>query len=413
MKCRSVIKSILSVLPVLLTAGILHAQTESGEGKWGIRFSGFIKNDFWVDTRQVFTTREDLFLWYPADRKPDRDGNDVNAGCVFNFNAMTTRLTGSITTPDALGAKVTGMIEGDFSGVSNNDINGLRLRHAYVKMKWKHAELLVGQFWHPIFTLDAVPNVVSLNTGAPFQPFIRNPQVSLTTSFGKFSVLASFITQRDNSSDGPDGFSPNYMRNAVMPNAHLQFQYKDAHHACGLGGDYKILKPRLLNMNQVITGEKLGTWAVLAYYRFSMERLSFKLKGIYGQNLTEHLMMGGYALATADSTSGEYTYTPTNHLYSWINLTYGKKFQGSIFAGFIKNFGTSSDNLGIYYCRGKDIDILYRIAPSFAYVVPKFQLSFETEYTVANYGTPDIQGVVRNTHNVPNLRLLLCCLYFF
>jgi hypothetical protein len=411
---RNIIMAVLLPLFVILSlSAIAQDKTQNDESKWGIHFSGFVKNDFWYDSRQVFTTREDLFLFYPLNEKLDAEGKDVNAGAVFNFNAMTTRLSANITTPDAMGAKISGLIEGDFSGVSNSYINGLRLRHAYVKLKWNHAELLIGQYWHPMFTTDAVPSVISLNTGAPFQPFIRNPQISLTGIFGNFRIMGAFITQRDNANDGPDGMTSQYMRNAIMPNAHLQFQYKSEHHAAGIGGDYKILKPRVLNyMNEVTTG-RIGSWAMLAYYKFSAGKLCVKVKGIYGQNLTEHLLLGGYAVKSLDSVSGEYTYTPTNHLFTWLNITYGKKFQGGLFAGYAKNFGTSDENTGTYYTRAKDIAYMYRISPSFSYVAQKLQLSLEAEYTVAAYGTPDIKGIVKDTKEISNLRLLFTVFYNF
>jgi hypothetical protein len=400
---------------LLIPALQAFSQNDASENttRWGMAFTGFIKNDFWFDTRQVFTSREDLFLFYPKNAEPDRDGRDVNKGLNYNFSAMTTRLTGIIKTPDVLGAKMSGILEGDFSGVTNNDINGFRLRHALMQMKWNKAEILVGQFWHPFFTTDVVPNMASLNTGAPFQPFIRNPQIRLTGVFTNFRIEGAFITQRDNSSDGPDGFSPQYMRNAVFPNASLLFQFKNTHHAAGLGADYKVLQPRLMNDSLRITHSKIASLSFVGYYKFSKEKFTCRLKSIYGQNLTEHLMLGGYAIQRFDTASGNVAYTPTNHLFAWMNITYGKKFMGGLFAGYAKNFGTSSENTGDYFSRGADIDCLYRIAPSISYTENKFQLLFETEYTVAAYGTPDDKGIVQNTKEIGNLRLLLTAFYFF
>lgn len=382
------------------------------EPKWGVHFSGFIKNDFWYDTRQVYTTREDLFLFYPMNKNLDRDGQDINSGAVFNFSAMTTRLTANITAPDALGAKMTAVIEGDFSGVSNNDINGFRLRHAYGKMSWKHAELLIGQYWHPLFSTEAVPAIASLNTGAPFQPFIRNPQICLTGVFGKFRILGAFITQRDNANDGPLGITSTYLRNAVVPNAHLQFQFKNKHHAAGFGGDYKIIKP-LQIINDVASKSTLASYALLAYYKMNYGNLCVKIKGIYGQNLTEHLMMGGYALKPFDSTGTDYHYTPSNHLFTWGQLSYGKKYQAYLFGGYALNLGTSEENSGTYYSRGKDVAWLYRVTPGMSATFDKFQCFLEGEYTVAGYGTPDKMGMVQNVTAIPNLRVLMMVLYNF
>ncbi len=403
---------LISVVLLKPQMGVAQGTTEGNTAQWGIHFSGFIKNDFWYDTRQVFTTREDLFLFYPMNKLPDAAGNDINSGAVFNFTAMTTRLTANITTPDVMGAKVSAVIEGDFSGVSNSYINGLRLRHAYGKLSWKHAELLMGQYWHPLFTTEAAPSVASLNTGAPFQEFCRNPVVSLTGIFGKFKVVGAFATQRDNANDGPSGISSMYMRRALVPNLDLQLQFKNSKHAAGIGGDYKIIQPAL-TFNDAKSKSKLGTYAFLAYYKFNTGKFCFKIKGTYGQNLTDMLMLGGYAIRPIDSTDTDYHYTPTNHFFGWTQLSYGKKYQGYLFGGYARNFGTTHENNGTYYTRGKDVAWLYRITPGFACTFGKLQCNLEGEYTVAAYGTPDKMGIVRNVTAIPNLRLLLTVFYIF
>jgi hypothetical protein len=117
----------------------------SGQTKVGIRFKGFVKSDYWYDTRQVVASREELFLFYPKEKRLV-DGKDVNAEDYVNFSPVTSRLTGLISGPDAFGAKTSGVIEADFSGVTNADINGFRLRHAYGILRWEKSELLFGQY---------------------------------------------------------------------------------------------------------------------------------------------------------------------------------------------------------------------------------------------------------------------------
>ena len=181
------------------------------ENGFSIQFGGFVKTDYWLDSRTVIAAREDLFLLFPARKKLDADGVDIHGDPVFNFSAITSRVASHITGPDAFGAQVSGMIEADFSGVTDADINGFRLRHAYLQLSWDDLDLLLGQWWHPMFSPAVLPEVVSLNTGAPFQPFIRNPQATLTYHHGQSSWLVSMIGQRDNASDGPQGVSPDYL----------------------------------------------------------------------------------------------------------------------------------------------------------------------------------------------------------
>ncbi len=165
---------------VLLVLGFLpvKAQVKTEEPKYGINFSGFVKNDFFWDTRESYTIREGHFLLYPKEVSNDAEGNDINDKTSFNFLSIQTRITGKITAPDAFGAKTSALIEADFFGNENAafvDANGFRLRHAYVKLNWEKTELLTGQFWHPFFIPGCFSGVVSFNTGAPMQPFSRNP----------------------------------------------------------------------------------------------------------------------------------------------------------------------------------------------------------------------------------------------
>lgn len=386
-------------------------QTETKQA--GIRFTGFVKSDYWYDSRQVVAAREDLFLLFPANKRLDINGEDINARPTFNYSAITSRITGMISGPDAFGAKTSGVIEADFSGVTNADINGFRLRHAYGKLRWEKSELLFGQFWHPMFVPEVIPNVISLNTGAPFQPFIRNPQISYTHYFGDFNLSFTLITQRDNASDGPAGASPQYIRNSLMPNAHLQLQHKTENHIWGLAADYKVLQPRLETPVRLKTNESIGSYAFMAYYKYKSEKFLWCAKTIYGQNLTEHLMMGGYAVRSYDELSSFETYTPTNHLNLWSFIGYGENVRLGLFGGLLKNFGTTHENTGIYYGRGHDIDYLYRLAPSVSFISNSVQISTELEYTAAAFGSPDDKGRVKNTEEIGNLRLLLTFFYFF
>jgi len=94
----------------IFSQNVPSIDTANYKASFGIRFTGFIKSDYWYDSRQVFTTREDLFLFYPLNAKPDMDSKDINAKPCYNYSAMTSRLTGVIKSPGGLGAKKTGGI---------------------------------------------------------------------------------------------------------------------------------------------------------------------------------------------------------------------------------------------------------------------------------------------------------------
>src|SRR5210317_363244 len=194
---------------------------------FGIQFSGFVKTDMFWDSRQTVDAREGHFLLYPANERLDENGDDINAKASFTMLSIQTRLRGTITGPDALGAKTMGVIEGAFFGQTNSDINGFRLRHAFVKLSWTKTSLLVGQYWHPNFVTYCFPGTVSFNTGVPFVPFTRNPQIRITQKLGKFNLIATALSQADFLSTGPDGANAKYLRNTAMPAFNLRFEYRN------------------------------------------------------------------------------------------------------------------------------------------------------------------------------------------
>ncbi len=409
---RTILVLILSFsLSINIIAQNNNAGKEVNEGL--IQWHGFIKTDFWYDSRKIAGAREDLFLLYPLNKIPDINGQDTNNHSSFNFSAITSRINATIKGPDALNAKTSAFIEADFSGISNNDINGFRLRHAYLTLNWEKTELLLGQYWHPMFVTEVFPTVVSLNTGAPFQPFIRNPQIRFSYSFGKVKFIAALLSQLDYVNDGPEGKSPQYIRNAGIPNIHTQLQYKNGAATLGLAFDYKIIQPMAVTDSNMVTDEKLSSRAFMAYYKFQKNKWTIKSKAILGQNLTEHLLLGGYAVKKVDSTSGRYSFTPLEHAHIWLNLLYGYKLKGGLFLGYAKNLGSKSSNMGMYFARGADIEYVYRISPSVSYSKGKTKWCAELEYTGAAYGKPDEMGIFNQSEEVANLRFIITIFYFF
>ncbi len=381
----------LCVLGLLLTFGVGLAQ----ENDFGIKFSGFVKNDAFYDTRQVVSVREGHFLLYPAAV------SDVNDNPSFNILAIQTRLRGNITAPDAFGAKVGGAIEGAFFGHSDADVNGFRLRHAFVTFTWDKTQLLFGQFWHPMFVTAVFPHVVSFNTGVPFQPFSRNPQIRLTQTMGDgIQLIVAAMSQRDFASSG----GSMALRNAVVPNLHGQLQITSGQHVFGAGVDYKMLKPDL-SSDETVSGISF-----IGYAKVVMNAVTIKAEGVLGQNLTDLLMLGGYAMK-----AGSAEYVATDVLSVWGEIqTNGPGMQFGLFGGYAQNQGTSDAiDPASLAVRGSNIDNVMRISPRVIWNSGKARFALETEYTVAAYGTADSKLSVSNTKNADNIRVLFATYLFF
>jgi hypothetical protein len=401
------------------------------EPAFGIKFSGFVKTDILWDSRQTVDIREGHFLLYPKGDSLDLDGNDINAKASFNFLSIQTRIRGDIKGPDALGAKTSGAIEGEFFGMADSDINGFRLRHAYVKLNWPTTELMVGQYWHPMFITSCYPDVVSFNTGAPFLVFSRNPQIRLTKDIKNFRIIFTALSQIDFKSPGPDptlpapGASSKYIRNSAIPSMNLNLEYSKKNtesgkeFLVGIAGNFKRLIPRLqstITTDTIYkTTEGINSLAGMVYLKMGFPKIVVKVAGLYGQNMFDYTMLGGYAVKSyTDEAKGLVDYTNITILSTWAEImTTGKKVQGGLFMGYSKNLGASDPLIGPYYSRGKDIGYLYRISPRIIYNIAKFRLAPEIEYTVAGYGKTQGDGTVTDISTVGNFRFLLGVYYFF
>lgn len=400
-------------------AGLLGA--EETRPAFGIAFSGFIKTDVIWDSRQATSLREGHFLLFPKPPRLDPTGEDINAGPVLNILSIQTRLVGRVTGPDAFGARTSGLIEGEFFGTADGDTNGFRLRHATITLDWKRTELMIGQFWHPLFATDCFPDVVSFNTGAPFQPFARAPQVRLTRRFGGLSLIATALSQRDFTSNGPEGATSAYLRNAGFPELNLKAQWavKDSaagrEALAGLGVDYMRIAPRLATDSGYKADESLGSAAVMAYGKLRTRSWTLKAEAVLGQNLHHLTMLGGYGVeGVSDPVARTQAYLPLETLSAWAEAhTNGPRWQAGLFGGYTRNLGARRALPGPLYGRGTDIRDLLRIAPRIVRNAGKLRLAAEAEWTSAAFGTPDDRGRVRSTARTGNVRLLLAAYYFF
>jgi len=417
---------------------------EKKEKNFGIMFSGYVKTDVFFDTRQTVGLRDGHFLLFPEGPKIDADGKDINAKASYNFLSIQTRFAGSIWGPDALGAKTSGYFEAEFFGNINPNINSFRLRHAWVKLNWKTTELMVGQWWHPMFVPECSPATVSFNTGAPFVVFSRNPQVKLTQKFGNFSLALTMLSQVDFMSDGPEGLNTKYIRNSVLPESNIQLQYivtnykKDITFICGAGVNFQMLTPRLSSTvilsaayDTVINGKvyhqdavtatykassvKSTSMAYNAYAKLKLKKQTFKIGGEYGGNNNSYTMLGGYVVkSVTDPMRNLVDYANVRSFAAWAEWhTNNLRLQPGLFVAYGKNLGVGEVVKGPYYARGNNIDYAYRISPRLVFNSNNFRLAGEIEYTVAAYGTTNEKGYVSAPSEVGNLRFLVGIYYFF
>lgn len=380
----------------------------------GYQLYGFVRNDFYINSRQNFEVLDGLFSIFPKPVDINTNGKDKNAVPNAEMLSVATRLGIDFRGTPIMGAKSTAKIECDFAGISTSYYL-IRIRQAYLKLNWEKTELLVGQTWHPLFG-SVLPTVPSLNTGSPFQPFNRSPQVRAKHMLtNELLVIGSVNYQMQYMSQGPLGASPSYLKNALLPDIFVGLESKSKHWISGVGFDTKMLK---------INDARLSSGSAVAYTQYADNQLQIKAKAIYGQNLSDHLMIGGYGISN-ESTTNNIVYTNFNTLSSWLNLVYGTKVQTGIFVGFSQNLGTNENlnidaagiitayGYGFYADTQQLMDRIYRIAPHITYNLSNFKLGFEYELTSADYGKIQGNGRIENSSTATNHRAMATISYIF
>lgn len=404
-------------MAVLMTMFIGGAKAQE---KPSVKLYGFIRNYACFDTRENLTSNSEQFYYMPKDEKLDANGDDLNEQPNMMLLSITTRLGLNVTGPEFLGAKTSAKIEADFAGFGTSN-TVLRIRQAYAKMDWKHNSLLVGQAWHPIMG-DMMPDVFTLETGAPFTPFSRSPQVRYDYKNKGFTLTATALYQYQYTSYGPEGSSFNYARNAVVPELYLQAMYKNGGFQVGAGVDILTLKPRQSFEHDgavyKCTEDMLVGFTPNLFASYKGDRWGFKGRVTYAQNAAHMSMISGYGV-TKVYDDGEQKYGTLNSIGGWFDITCRQQLKKGYltwcwFFGYTKNLGCEDDIVGPIYMRGeKNMDSMWRVAPSVLYTHNAMQIGIEFNATTVAYGTPDSRYKVSDTHNVSNGRICAMLKYNF
>ena len=403
---------------------------------------GFIRNYFIYDSRESVSGTADLFYYLPKDvsivnkdTDYEMDKNDVAS---FRFLALTSRLGVDVSGYHIGNVHFGAKVEGDFySGLSsvddeknpgvktwfpaNTKIMGTaaaRLRQAYATITWKDLPmckdqkasvgLKIGQAWHPMAA--DMPHVFSLEAGAPFGPFSRTPQVTMDASLGNNWVLsAAAIWQMQYQSAGPVGSSAIYMKYGMTPEIYAGVTFKSKGFLARAGVDVVSIKPRVYGTKSVsdpIDSNPSATRSVtvkvsdrktsLLYYlyaQYSYKTFQVKAKTTYGEGGEHMNLMSGYA-KVGENSDGSWNYASLRNSSSWLSMSVGKKWQGVLFVGYMKNLGLAKEldkplaKSDVYFCGNgfSNMNQMYRLNPQFIYNIGKLNLGLEYQWTAVQYG---------------------------
>ena len=402
---------LLSLSLLTLSANAEDVQSKKG---FELKLYGQVRADLFYNTRANVESVDGLFYSYPMDIKLDAEGNDLNDQDNSNMYLLYSRLGLDVKGPKLGNAKTSAKIEFDFRG-SGTTLSLIRLRHAYFNFDWGKSSVLAGQTWHPFFG-EVSPSVLNLNTGAPFQPFSRAPQVRYRYFNNGLQLTATAVWQSQFLSNGPDGKSNKYLKNSCVPEIHFGADYKTKNLIVGAGVDMTSLVPRTQSTAEGKTfkvNERITSVSGEIHAKYTTPMWYFAAKSTLASNLTQTSMLGGYGVCNIDPITGQQSYTPTYNSSSWVNVVWGKKWKVGVFGGYMKNLGTTKE-VSTLYGTGTDVDQLLSGTAEVTYNLPHWRIGLEYNYTAAWYGDLNPKnGKIINTHSVGNNRIVASCTYSF
>ena len=382
---------------IAIAFAVLSLSALAQESKPSVEIHGFIRNFYAFDSRKMIGLTEDFFTYVPYDEKLATNGDDANGYPNFRFAALTSRLWVEVKGYEVEGWKVGARVEGDFyNGLGTDKVTGtanFRLRQAFVTLAKKDWTFKAGQSWHPMAA--DMPDVFSLNTGAPFGPFSRTPLTQVDYKLtDEISFTGAALWQMQYCSNGPEGKSASYIKYGNTPEIYLGANYKADGLTVRLGINMLSIKPVYYDALGYRT-DRITTFTPFFYTQYAKDLFSVKFKTVFAE-AGDHLNLnGGYGVKKV-LDDGNMEYTPTRNSSSWVSLCYGKKVQAILFAGYVKNFGTkealAANAAGKpegFWFSGNSFDNMNqmaRVTPTFIYNLGKVALGLEYEMTTVQYG---------------------------
>ena len=423
-----------------------------------VRLYGFIRNYLVYDTREVNAGTQDLYFYMPKDREMV-DGVDQNAVPSFRMLALTSRLGVDISGYRIGETQVSGIIEGDFYCMSGSTA-AFRLRQAYASILWDNLvvgdlRLNVGQTWHPM-AVD-MPHVTNLETGAPFNPFNRSPQIMAHWTVGDFTWTGGilypmqYLPVGPSSTTGPSWdvwqktYSPkttystiksaDFAKYGLIPEVYFGVSYSRGGFLGKAGVNLFSIKPGweapAITVNDaaareltydyetrsVLKDERLFAISPFVYLQVTAGSFQLKAKSILAQSGEHMNLLSGYG-ATFDWRRQTMDYPPMRDWASFLSFQVGRKFQFMTMLGYMQQLGTTKslfnyelsdfrNSIWLNTSADSHIQRAFRATPTIAYNLGKLTFAIEYNCTGAWFGEGrrNIGGLYGEGHWLLNHRI--------
>ncbi|MBO5595917.1 MAG: hypothetical protein J5917_03980 [Bacteroidales bacterium] len=397
-------KTILILLAALLTSGAAFAQEAPvAEKPSHFKLYGFIRNYIAADSRSVKAGTEDLYFYMPMD-KDMTNGFDANGSFNWRFVSLTTRLGLDVSGYKWGSMGISGKVEADFYYLSGS-VPTLRLRQAFMKLVWDNSPwaLTLGQAWHPM-AVD-MPHMTNLETGAPFNPFSRTPQIRADVALGSgFSLTAGLMYLNHYLPTGPGNTKSKDYFKFGLPEFYFGANFQNEHFLARIGLNMVNMRPYRTHPDWRVQGDDapvievkslLTTVSPFAFFQYTDGMFQLRAKTILAQGGEHMNLLSGYGVHSFNN-DGTISYTPMQDWASFVSFSYGKKFQVMAMLGYMKQLGTTRDlvdnQLWLNTSADTRIQQAFRATPTVAWNLGKFTVSLEYNMTAAQFGNTVAAG---------------------
>ena len=390
---------VVSLLPVSVCA----------QNNVSIDWYGFVAAQSWIDTHESVSSADGFLYLYPRDWNQDPvDQHDQRAVPQASWFGTMARLGFVLHGPEIFGAASRAKAELEFSG--HQAPGSVLYRHAFMALDWDNSTLTLGQTWHPMN--DLFPSTVGIAIGSPFNALNRSPQLRYEYFLGsekKIKLTGAAIFQAANASYGTGGKTYVNNRRSMMPMFYAGVDFTFGDLKVGGGLEYKRTAPFIdyadNNKKYYVNG-----LCGMIQAQYNKDKLAVKAKTLIGHDMSHLGICSG--IGTVASIS-YVDFTPLAASSSWVQVQYGGDLKFGVFGGYMSNWGAGKDLVTVFAYENGTIDKMWRVSPNVTYKVGNMLLGCEYELTTVAYGTMQSNGLVSDTHNISNNRLLLSVMYSF
>lgn len=373
---------LLALTAFLLIPAVIFAQ----ENKPQIKVGGVFFLATYYDTYKSVESREGVSYSFPMAPQLDEEGHDINKAGQFGMSVYQTRLHVKASGFKLLNADARLYVETDFLGSKSDALQMIRLRHAYLDLRWEKDELLFGQTNNVESLEEVTSGLLTSGAGSPIALLSRPMMIRYGRKLSdRWKTYAAVSYHRPQTGDAEAA------RNNGFPSVEGRIQYENSDNLLfGVAGSYKSMRPRLQTESGRRTEERIGSANVTAFLRYRLNNgYQIKFQGIYGSNLSHLGMAGGYGKRFGEEEKEDYGYTNFKGMSAWADFeskSYNDFYFG-LFAGYMENLGAEKTvDPSRLFARHADLHLTGRIGPRIAYFKDQIFLGLEYSLFFSRWG---------------------------